>query len=142
MRLLMLTLTLLVSLSSNSFAITNGQLYQDCKPFADRAFKGETHADVSCVAYFRGVSDFGVDLCASLKSAADNPDTDMPNMKPALSIAYGSIATVSGLGLASGDTFMAAIQLFVNEMAASPEKWEGMAAGAVHASLRKVAPCE
>jgi hypothetical protein len=66
MRVLLLTLILLVPLSSNAFAMTAGDLYRYCKPYADRAFKAENNNDLLCLMYFRGVADSGLRLCASV----------------------------------------------------------------------------
>jgi hypothetical protein len=50
--------------------------------------------------------------------------------------------TTEGLAFADGSKLKPAIQLFVNEMAASPEKWDSGAIWRVHNRLQKVAPCE
>ncbi|MDA9882640.1 hypothetical protein N8Z70_02415 [Candidatus Puniceispirillum sp.] len=137
MRLFFSTVILLLSLSSNAHAFSGGDLYKKCKPFADRAFEAKTIDDLSCVTYFRGIADGGYRLCLVLKglitmSGVTRDDKD----------AYEAVMINEGLGATNADQLLPAIQMFVNEMAAEPEKWKGSAVFVTHKSLKKVAPCE
>ena len=132
-----IALILLVPLSSNSFALSNGQLYQYCKPFADRAFEAKTNDDLTCVTYFRGVADSGVLTCNSLKGVIASPKLSLEQK-----IVGRAIMESEGLGPASGAQLKPAIQIFVIGMAESPEKWEEIAVSFAHDSLRKVTPCK
>ena len=137
MRVLILILIFLVPLSSHSFALSNGQLYQYCKPFADRAFEGKTTDDLMCVSYFRGVADSGLRNCGILKDIIARPDVSTEQKA-----VFNAAMLSAGLGFTDGEKLKPAIQLFVNEMATVPEKWDAMAIWVAHSSIQKVAPCE
>jgi hypothetical protein len=137
MRVLILSLILLVPLTSSSFAMSTGDLYQYCKPFADRAFEGKTSDDLACVTYFRGVADSGFKTCATIKEVITKPELSAEQKA-----VFNVVMTTEGLAFADGSKLKPAIQLFVNEMAASPEKWDSGAIWRVYNSLQKVAPCE
>ena len=137
MRVLILTLILVVPLSLDSFALSNGRLYQYCKPFADRAFEAKTNDGLTCATYFRGVADSGLLTCNSLKGVIASPQ-----LSPEEKIVGRAIMESEGLAPTDGSKLKPAIQLFVNKMAASPEEWDSGAIWAVHNSIQKVAPCK
>jgi hypothetical protein len=70
MRVLILTLILLVTLSSSSFAVTNEGLFKICKPYADRAFKMKETDDLSCLAYVTGALEYANLICFIMTKAA------------------------------------------------------------------------
>ena len=137
MRLFFSTVILLLSLSSNAHAYSGGDLYKKCKPFADRAFEAETVDDLSCVTYFRGVADSGGRLCFVLKGLIAMPGITRDDKDT-----YEAVMINEGIGTVKLDQMLPAIQMFVNEMAAEPEKWQTSAIFVTHKSLQKVAPCE
>ena len=136
MRALILIMILLVPLSSKSFAMDAGGLYQNCKPYADRAFKGLNSDDLICLTYFRAVADSGWRVCNGIKAALSRFG-DENKLAPGLTLARRA----EGLGLLD-DNVNAAIQSFVNEMSSNPEKWRYSPIQYVHSSLRKLAPCK
>ncbi len=137
MRVLILTLILLVPLSSNAFAMSAGDLYKYCKPYADRAFEAGAAKDLACVTYFRGVADSGRRICSNMKAAisAVGEDTDFAD-------GLRSVQKIEGLGSLSGNNMTAAIQSFVNEMSTKPEDWGFIPVQFVHGALKKFVPCE
>ena len=137
MRVLILTLILLVPLSSNAFAMTVGDLYKFCKPYADRAFEYESSKDLICIAYFRGVADSGLRICTNMKAAIPAVGEDSK-----FAAGLRSVQEIEGLGSLTGNNMEAAIQSFVNEMSTKPEDWRFIPVQYVHGALKKLAPCE
>jgi len=137
MRVLILILILLVPLSSNTFAMSAGDLYKYCKPYADRAFKSESIDDLTCVTYFRGVADTGKNICTNMKAAipAVGEDSDF-------AAGLRSVQKIEGLGSVNHNDMDAAIQSFVNEMSTKPENWRFLPVQYVHAALQKLVPCK
>ena len=137
MRVLILTLILLVPLSSNTFAMSAGDLYKYCKPYADRAFEAKATNDLVCVTYFRGVADSGKNICANMKAAVSAIGEGSE-----FAAGLRSVQEIEGLGSLTGNNMEAAIQSFVNEMSTKPEDWRFIPVQYVHAALKKLAPCE
>lgn len=137
MRVLILSLFLLAPLSSNAFAMSAGDLYKYCKPYADRAFEAKATNDLVCVTYFRGVADSGKNICANMKAAVSAIGEDNQFAAGLL-----SVQEIEGLGSLKGNNMNAAIQSFVNEMSTNPEKWDFIPVQYVHGALQKIVPCE
>ena len=106
MRVMILTLILLVPLSSNCFAISNGELYESCKPFSGRVFEVKTSADMACLAYFRGIADTGEQICGSVKEVIARPDISTDEKA-----VLNSVILIYGIGFTGNNKLKPAIQL-------------------------------
>ena len=137
MRVLILTLILLGPLSSNAFAMTVGDLYKYCKPYADRAFESTASNDLICITYFRAVADSGLRICTNMKAAISALGEDGK-----YAAGLRTVQKIDGLGSHTGNIITAAIQSFVNGMSTKPEKWRFPPVQYVHFTLKKLIPCE
>ena len=93
-------------------AMTNGGLYEFCKPFADSGFKASSSEDLMCVGYVMGVGE-----------TAD--------------LAYCHIKTSFGFPFNSS-SFNAVVQDYVNRMKSEPNLWTNTAAADVLISILRI----
>ena len=130
----------LFSAHNSALAFTNGDLYEKCKPFADRAFKptvDSARGDFTCSTYFRAAADFGWQFCESYGKLINDGEFS-GETRSALSIAR----SLSGLSFVGEAEMKAAIQDYVNEMAKNPEQWKYNPSFDVQTSFKKISPCE
>lgn len=102
---------LMVLMASNANAVTNETLYQNCKEYSERGFRGETLGDLACTTYFIGVGETSRMNCW--------------------------LETLTGIPFNSENN-NAAIQHYVIEMKNKPEEWKMNAALYVFKSLRLI----
>lgn len=119
---------------TNAEAKSNGDLYKDCKKYADRSFEPEKISDIVCLAYFRGVYDFSVSICNAWGTIMDKEES---------SEARHIMKTFRKAEGAGEDLDLdAAIQVYVNKMGKNPDTWKYRADYQVLSSLQQLAPCE
>ena len=133
-KFLFLCLFSLVALSTNqnsALAISNEDLYKQCKPFADRAFKqtdGSEYADLACAAYIAGALEYAQAICFALRGAAEeSPEQAF---------------TRSFFGASRNANIDAVIQAYVNKVKNEPDKWDYQPNAALRAVFVAMAPCE
>lgn len=131
MRVLVLTLILLVSLSSNSFAMNNESLYKWCKPYADRAFKMEVNNDLGCLAYITGAADYADLVCFTMNLQVKKEPREI-----FIQSYFG--ATVD----ANNKNVDALIQAYLNKMKNEPEKWQYSPKESLREIFTELMPCE
>lgn len=130
--------TVFVALSTPACAgLSNGKLYENCKPFVDRAFSSPDVAAVTCIGFFRGIADAGHRICTNWEHIITD-DQYPTEARKAISI----VRSYEGLKLVKEGDLKAAVQHYVNGMSKTPEKWQYIASLDVHNSLKKMAPCE
>lgn len=99
----------LVFVAFNANAVTNETLFQNCKEYSERGFKGSVLGDLACTTYFIGVGETSRLNCW--------------------------LETPTGIPFNSENN-NAAIQHYINEMKNKPEQWKQNAALDVLMSLR------
>ena len=121
---------LLVSLSSNSHAISNGDLYSICKPFADRKFELQEPADFVCQSYFFGTIEYGQYLCQQMEEAAKRSPND--------------VFTRSFFGASENalNEIQAIMQAYIENVKAEPNVWSYAPQSEIREIIWKLAPCK
>lgn len=114
--------------ANTATALTNEELYEWCKPFADSGFKSTSDGSLLCAAYIAGAIDNASVICDELEDLAKS---------------NSSLASVrSFFGGKYETSNKALIQAYVNKMKNEPEKWRYGAHGEVLEAIKAIAPCE
>jgi len=119
MHRLFLGILILFASSATSIAASNGDLYKDCKEYADSSFKmkSEGVSDITCYIYFAAARDFSDSVCTKYGDEKDFP--------AAVKSTLGVIRKKFGAGGNDDPNGIdASIQHYVNEMAKKPEVWK------------------
>jgi len=103
--------TVFVALSTPAHAMSNGDLYQFCKPYADRAFKAEAANDLACIGYFKGTADAGSRTCDNLGRVVEIIDAS-----DEVKANFLLLTSMEGIGEITEADMRAAIQDFINKM--------------------------
>jgi len=126
-----LFLFLLVALSTNhnsAFAISNEDLYKQCKPYADRAFEPTEYSDLLCLAYIGGAIEYAQAICFAMSDAAKTkPDQAF---------------TRSFFGASPDVNYDAIVQAYVNKIKNEPENWGYKPNAALRQIFTALTPCE
>ena len=125
MRVLTAAILLFCFAPTAAFSLTNGKLFEYCKPYADRAFKLQNVTDQVCDTYVVATAMYASRMCfdvgrnnsEAMKLFAGDKDMDMTKIR-------------------------AIIQTYVNEMAKNKSKWDYEASNESSKAITKTAPCK
>jgi len=121
MRIILATIAF-VLFATPSWAFTNGELLQNCKPFANNGFKfkgldfNESIDAGKCYSYIVSQMDAGNDLCDSINFMIKENISQNPREAAAIAIMFGNSAKRPQL--------LAVIQTFINYAEANPKDWD------------------
>ena len=114
--------------ASAATALTNEELYEWCKPFADSGFKSTSDGSLLCAAYIAGAIDNASVICDELEDLAKS---------------NSSLASVrSFFGGKYETSNKALIQAYVNKMKNEPSRWKYNPSNAMSEVIREIATCE